>query len=269
MPLDRKLNRKSSRKSKAEGRVRSGSIREKAYVHIQKLIANGTLAAGGGISELLLAKELQSSRAPIREAMHQLAAEGFLEQNPSGGMVVAQLTRDDIVELYELREALEIFAVGKTARASMALSDKQRLQHLVDEIGVLRGELEKSGRAALDARQMERFIACDLGFHALLITMANNSRLHKIVNETRLLIRIFAIYREGHDRDSLGSIQRYHQKILDSVVKQQPEAAMAALGEHIQASQHERLNEYDRWKRENSLRRVPGFFDATKTARQS
>jgi DNA-binding GntR family transcriptional regulator len=265
MPPDRKSNRKL----KANSRARGGSIREKAYLHIQKLIANGTLAAGGGISELLLAKELQSSRAPIREAMHRLAAEGLLEQNPSGGMVVAQLTRDDVIELYELREALEVFAVGKTARAPMASSDKQRLQHLVDEIGALRHELEKSGCGALDARQMERFIACDLGFHALLISMANNSRLHKIVNETRLLIRIFAIYREGHDRDSLKNIQRYHQKILDSVVKQQPEAAMAGLAEHIQASQRERLNEYDRWKRETSLRLVPGLFDATKMARQS
>ncbi|HEY6466270.1 MAG TPA: GntR family transcriptional regulator [Candidatus Acidoferrales bacterium] len=263
------LERKLTRKSKANSRARSGSIREKAYLHIQTLIANGTLATGGGISELLLAKELQSSRAPIREAMHRLAAEGLLEQNPSGGMVVAQLSRDDIAELYELREALEVFAVGKTARTAMALPDKQRLQHLVDEIGRLRRELEKSGRMALDARQMERFIACDLGFHALLISMANNSRLHKIVNETRLLIRVFAIYREGHDRDSLKSIQSYHQKILDSVIKQQPKGAMAALGEHIQASQRERLSEFDRWKRENSLRLIPGFFHAAKTARES
>jgi len=269
MPPVRKLNRKPNQRSTANARPRGGSIREKAYLHIQKRIANGTLAAGGGISELLLAKELQSSRAPIREAMHQLAAEGLLEQNPSGGMVVAQLTRGDIVELYELREALEVFAVGKTARMPMVQPDKQRLQNLVDEIGVLRRELETSGGVALDTRQMERFIACDLGFHALLISMANNSRLHKIVNETRLLIRIFAIYREGHDRIALKNIQRYHQRILDSVVRQQPAVAMAALGEHIQASQRERLSEYDRWKRENSLRRLPGFLGAAKTAWRS
>jgi DNA-binding GntR family transcriptional regulator len=255
--------------TKTNRRGRSGSLREKAYLHIQKLIANGTLPAGGGISELLLAKELESSRAPIREAMHRLAAEGLLEQNPSGGMVVAQLARDDIVELYELREALEVFAVGKTARAPMASSDRQRLQNLVDQIGALRGELENSHRRALNPRQMERFIACDLGFHALLISMADNSRLHKIVNETRLLIRIFRIYRQGHDRDSLESIERYHQKILDAVVKQRPEVAMAALGEHIRASQRERLIEYDRSKREDSLRRVSAFLGAAKTARPS
>ncbi|HKQ85984.1 MAG TPA: GntR family transcriptional regulator [Candidatus Acidoferrales bacterium] len=241
-------------KHQAHSRSRSGSIREKAYIHIQRRIANGTLAAGSGISELLLAKELKSSRAPIREAMHQLAAEGLLEQNPSGGMVVAQLKREDIIELYELREALEVYAVGKVARTGMQPPDKLRLQRLVDEVAELRYRLEKSNRSALDSKEMERFIACDLGFHALLMSMANNSRLQRIVSETRLLIRVFAIRRAGHDRIALKSIQRYHQKVLDSVVKQRPDAAMAMLAEHIHASQRERLDEYDQWKRESSLR---------------
>lgn len=243
---------------------RGASVREKAYLHIQRSIVNGTLAAGGGISELMLAKELESSRAPIREAMHQLAAQGLLEQNPSGGMVVAQLKREDIIELYELREALEVFAVGKVARATMPPVERHRLQQLVDEIGELRRALEKTERRALDARQMQRFIACDLGFHALLMSMAENSRLQKVVQETRLLISIFAIQRAGHDQISLRSIQRYHQEILDCVSRRQPAAAMAALSEHIQASRSERLTEYDRWKRERSLSHPVSIFANTR-----
>lgn len=244
----------SKRPSRVRSHFRGGSIREKAYIHIQQRIANGTLAAGGGVSELLLSKELRSSRAPIREAMHQLAAEGLLEQNPTGGMVVTQLKREDIIELYELREALEVYAVGKVARAALRPSDKLRLQRLVDEVAGLRRELERTNRNALNSRGMARFIACDLGFHALLISMASNSRLQKIVSDTRLLIRVFAIRREGHDAVALKSIQRYHQQILDAVARQQPETAMAALAEHIRASRRERLDEYDRWKREMSLR---------------
>ena len=81
-------------------------------------------------------------------------------------------------------------------------------------------------------RQLSRslgFIACDLGFHALLMSMANNSRLQKIINDTRLLISIFAIHRGGHDRATLKSIHRYHQRILNAVAHQEPEAAMAAV----------------------------------------
>ncbi|CAN5535597.1 GntR family transcriptional regulator [soil metagenome] len=258
-----------SRKPKAHHGVRDLSIREKAYLHIQQLIAQGTLPAGSGISELLLAKELGSSRTPIREAMNQLAAEGLLRQSPGGGMVVAQLSREDIIELYELREALEVYAVGKIARIALRPADQDRLQHLVDEIRVLEKELEKSKKTHLDAKQMERFIHCDLGFHALLMSMADNSRLQKIINDTRLLISIFAMHRGGHDRAALASIHAYHQRILDGVAQQDSDAAMKAIVEHIQTSQRERLNAYDHWKRETSLRQSGAiFFDIHKMAPQ-
>jgi DNA-binding GntR family transcriptional regulator len=245
--------------------VRDVSIREKAYLYIQQLIAKGRLKPGSGISELLLAKELGSSRTPIREAMNQLVAEGLLDQSPGGGMVVSQLSREDIIGLYELRVALEVYAVGKVARLPLRPADKDRLQSLVDQIGKLEKELARSKKSTLHPAQMERFIHCDMGFHALLMSMSRNSRLQKIINDTRLLISIFAIHRRGHDAASLKSIREYHQLILDAVAKRDVGEAMNALSQHIQASQHERLNEYDEWKRESSLRQnMPVFFDIHK-----
>ena len=79
-------------------RTGATSVRERAYRHIKKLISDGILEAGSPISELLLAKELGSSCTPIREAMKQLDAEGLLEQSQNGGMTVAQLKREDIIE---------------------------------------------------------------------------------------------------------------------------------------------------------------------------
>src|ERR1700761_1537979 len=151
------------------------SMRKRAYLHIQKLLLSGKLEAGSGISEQMLAKDLGSSRTPIREAMNQLAAEGLLEQSPNGGMIVTQLGREDIIELYELREALEVYAVGKIARTPLRPVDRDRLQSLVEEISVFRKELEESGNEALDEAQMSRLLACDLGFHALLMSLAFNS----------------------------------------------------------------------------------------------
>ena len=263
MGLDKSLySVRMSPKKKPHNGTRDLSVRERAYLYIQHLIINGTLAAGGGISELSLAKELGSSRTPIREAMNQLAAEGMLEQSPSGGMVVAQLRREDIIEIYELREALEVYAVGKIARFPLSMADVDRLQHLIDEVLKLEKELEKTKKLVLDRAQMERFIGCDFGFHTLLMSMTQNSRLQKVINDTRLLISIFAIHRVGHDIKQLKRIHGYHQRILDALVKQDAEAAMSAISEHIQASQRERLNEYDRWKRETSLSQsVRPYFD--------
>jgi DNA-binding GntR family transcriptional regulator len=243
--------------------TRDLSIREKAYLHIQQQIANGTLAAGSGISELSLAKELGSSRSPIREAMNQLAAEGLLEQNSGGGMQVARLKRSDIVELYDLREALEVYSVGKIAELPLLPADKDRLQRLVDEIPRLQSELENSGEKALNDAQMQRFLAFDFEFHALLMSMTHNSRIQKIISETRLLIRIFSLHRPGHDVSLLGSIYQYHQRVLDAVANGDKQLAMQCLAEHIQASQKEQLDGFDHWRRELSLRQtLPDIFPA-------
>jgi len=74
-----------------DGRKRGDqSIRERAYIYIQRKIASGELRPGRSVSELALSKELGSSRTPIREAIGQLVAEGLLEQVHNRGAVVVQ-----------------------------------------------------------------------------------------------------------------------------------------------------------------------------------
>ena len=237
------------------------SIREKAYLHIQQQIANGKLAAGSGVSELSLAKELGSSRSPIREAMNQLAAEGLLELNSGGGMLVAQLKRSDIIELYDMREALEVYSVGRITELPLQPSDRERLQHLVDQITQLKNELESSGEQALNETQMQTFLSGDFEFHALLMSMTQNSRIQKVVSETRLLIQIFSLHRPVHDLQLLESIRQYHQRVLDAVASGDKWLAMQCLAEHIQASKKEQLNGFDEWRRESALREnVPALF---------
>lgn len=237
------------------------SIRERAYLLIQQKIASRELAPGSAVSEAALAQELGSSRTPVREALGQLVAEGLLDQTPNRGAVVVQLKRQDIIDLYELREALEVYAVGKTAARTHSQAEVTRLRQFADEILELRSELKES-QPALNAKQMQSFVACDMGFHNLLVRMAGNTRISKTVNETRLLIRIFAMHRRGHDAAALTRIHGQHAEILRAVVEQDASAATRALSSHIRESQAERLDEFDRWEHEASLRQsLPVFFD--------
>ncbi|QHS51066.1 GntR family transcriptional regulator [Edaphobacter sp. 12200R-103] len=231
----------------------SNSVRRRAYLLIQKKIASGELKAGTLISEVALAKELGSSRTPVREAAGQLLAEGLLDLSPGGGIIVTQLTRQAIRDLYELREALEVFAVGRVAQSGIRSADKDRLNHLLGETQTLLKELKSSGAAELDAEQMKRFALSDLSFHTLLIRLAANARILKVVNETRLMIRIFGIQRSGHKREELERIYRHHKAILEAVIRQEVEDSRKLLAEHIQASAKERLDEFDLWERENQL----------------
>jgi DNA-binding GntR family transcriptional regulator len=231
----------------------SKSVRRRAYLLIQKKITSGELKAGTLISEVALAKELGSSRTPVREAAGQLLAEGLLDLSPGGGIIVTQLTRQAIRDLYELREALEVFAVGRVAHNGIRSAESDRLNLILSETQDILKELRASGRTELDPDQMKRFAFSDLSFHTLLIRLAANARILKVVNETRLMIRIFGIQRSGHKREELERIYRHHKAILEAVVHQDVEGARKLLAEHIQASAKERLDEFDLWERENQL----------------
>jgi DNA-binding GntR family transcriptional regulator len=225
-----------------------------AYRYIQGKILSGEFAAGDVISELALARDIGISRTPIREAIGQLTADGFLEQVAGRGTVVKRPTRADIVELYELREALEVYAVGKVARNGLPEGDSVRLIKLCDDVLALANELNKSGDRRLNAAQMEQFIATDLHFHLLLLRAAGNHRILKVVRGTRLLIRIFAMRREGHSAIELQQIYGYHRGILEAVCASDSVLASQLCGEHIQASRQERLDQYDRWERISQIR---------------
>ncbi|HTD97588.1 MAG TPA: GntR family transcriptional regulator [Edaphobacter sp.] len=234
-------------------RKESLSARERAYRHIQEQIAQGVLGAGMPLSELLLAKELGSSRTPIREAIGQLAAEGLVEQTRNRGAVVRQMTRNDITDLYEVREALEVFAASKVAMRGVPVDDLARLQEANAGILELRDELIASGQTTLDDERIERFVRLDLSFHALIVLLTLNARMRKIINETRVLIQIFAMRRRGHDAAMLDRIWRQHTAVTEALVNRRPEEARQILSEHIQNSLRERLEEFDAWDRQNAM----------------
>ena len=68
---------------------------------------------GAALSEVSIARELGNSRGPLREAIRRLTAEGLLRRSPTGGSLVMNFSRREIAEVYELREALEVYAAGK------------------------------------------------------------------------------------------------------------------------------------------------------------
>ena len=239
---------------------RDRSVRERAYLLIQQKIARGEMRPGSAVSEVALAQELGSSRTPIREALGQMVAEGLLEQTPNRGTIVVQLRRQDIIDLYEMREALEVYAVGKVARQANSPQDLQRLESFADEILRIKNDLPKAPDATLNEKQMGRFIACDLGFHTLVLRMAANARILKTVNETRLLMRIFSIHRYGHNAALLTKIHKDHHGIFEAIADGNPAHASELMSSHIQGSQRERLAEYDEWEHESSMRETLPVF---------
>ena len=220
-----------------------GSIRL-AHQHILGKVFSGEAPAGAALSEVSLATQLGISRTPVREAMAQLVAEGVLQKS-SRGSVVAEPTRQDIIELYELREALEVYAIGKTADRPPGPRQLQTLGQLVEQVRTAAAELKKSARPVLEGEALRAFVACDLRFHTLLLQAGGNQRMLKLLDSTNLLLRIFTLRREHHTSKLLGEVYGFHRRILDAVAGGQRDRAMEVLGEHIRHSRDERLAEYD------------------------
>ena len=232
------------------------SAREKAYRALQQKMLSGEFPAGSPISEASLARELGISRSPVREAIGQLIAQGLLRPVPNRGTAVLEFGKRDIAEIYDVREALELYAVGKAAEGPIRAADVEELIRLADEMLELRDELQETGQCRLNAAQMQRFVASDLRYHDLLLRLAGNARLVKAVGDGSVLLNAFAIRRRGHDVVQLEGIHRSHRGIVDAVVGQDGAEAARLLGEHIRASKQERLQEYDDLERERAMCRA-------------
>ena len=79
------------------------SLGEHVYERLKEAIVNGEMEAGSRIIENQIADAMRISRTPVREAIHKLDRTGFLERIPSGGFVVARLTREGIEEVFGIR----------------------------------------------------------------------------------------------------------------------------------------------------------------------
>lgn len=231
-------------------------MREQAYRHIQRKILCGELPAGHVVSELTLAREIGMSRTPIREAIRQLDQEGVLKQVPRYGTVVQRLSRRDLAELYELREALEPFAVAQAA-GRVSGEDLRLLEKLCDEIAAIAAAMQKAKRATPDAAMMKRLLSADLGFHLVLLRSSGNRRMMKIVGDSRLLTGIFGTPRQAHSLAVLQETHRFHLRILRAVRTGDAEKARAAMATHIRASRDEALAHFDRAQTEVSTQDTP------------
>lgn len=220
------------------------SLRTKAYQYLQRKLLSGEWGAGDVISEQTLASELGMSRTPVREAIRHLEQEGVLEQVPRFGTRVKALDRSDLVELYELREALEPYAVAQ-ATGKLSASDAETLHRLCQEIKNVSDELREQGKTVPDAATMKRLMSVDLGFHQMLIRASGNRRMMKIVAESRLLARIFMTARQEHNLRVIEETYRYHLDILSAVESGKANVARELMAEHIRTSMKGALAHYD------------------------
>jgi DNA-binding GntR family transcriptional regulator len=220
------------------------TLRQRAYRHLREQLVCGQLRAGTQLSEPELAKQLGMSRTPVREALRQMENEGLLEYEPRFGATVRMPDRDELGDMYAVREALESYAAAEAAR-SMSPRDIQAVQRAFEEMSGISNEFRRSGKSVLEGDQLRAFIAADLAFHNTIIAASGNRYLSKILDDTRLLVRVFTSTFWQYNEEKLDEAIHFHQRLLTALQNRDSEAARLASAEAMQVARRNALRAWD------------------------
>lgn len=185
---------------------------------VQDLIMSGVFVGGDRLVEEDLATRLEVSRTPIREALHALAAQGLITR-AARTWTVRKLDVRDVREIYEIRCALEC------AAARLAAIRRSRAHvNAIDEANL-------ASRAVLHGPATD-FTPASERLHSLVVQAANNQRLAKEIDRTRLIYfsrPIAAMYTPNEIEESIAE----HETVAQAINDQDPDAAETAMRHHI------------------------------------
>lgn len=149
------------------------SLGEDVYDHLKQAIIDQDIEPGARLVENRISQMLGISRTPLREALHKLEREDWIEKIPSGGFRVMTLSREDIEETFGIRAVLEAYAARLAA-------EKHRPSDLIPLEKVM-----KQFQNCLEKKHTARLPEINTEFHDLLYAMSDSPRLIKMINQLR------------------------------------------------------------------------------------
>jgi DNA-binding GntR family transcriptional regulator len=194
------------------------TARHRVRLALHHRIMSGALPGGTRLVQSALAEEFSASARPVREALRDLAAEGFVRIEARGGAVVTELSRGDLEDIYQIRMLLEPTAAARSA----VHASEDSIVRAVRLLSALESETDAGQWARLDA-----------DFHQV-VTEAGGSRrlaaaLGNLLELSARYVRHSLLAAPGRARESNAE----HEAILRAVLKKDPPAAADAMFRHL------------------------------------
>jgi len=203
-----------------------GTLTDRLFEALQQAIVEGDIPQGSKISEPELARRYGVSRGSLREAIARLEACKLVERKHNFGARVVELSAGQLIEIFQLREALE----GMAARlAAQAMTDAE-----IDALGAL---LEQHGQQ-IEQEQGQAYFQKqgDLDFHFRIVQGSKNRQLIALLCED--LYHLLRMYRVQFGMRSKRSRQAFeeHQYLLSAIRARDPEMAELVMRQHVRSS---------------------------------
>ena len=192
------------------------NLTELAYRSIKTFILREELDEETRLTEEALASQLGISKSPVREALHSLHTEGLIRIEARRGAYLRRFSTKEVADLYDLREALEVYAVSIAQLTPALISDLHK--------STLRT------RQLLKTHDKLAHIEEDMHFHGLIAASTGNEELSRVLNNVQN--QIWLCRRKTYSLSS-STAPDAHEAILRALEAGDRAAAQAAMRDHI------------------------------------
>jgi DNA-binding GntR family transcriptional regulator len=192
--------------------------RRRVKMVLHRGIVTGTIPGGTRLVQSSVAAELAVSTRSVREALAELAAEGFVRFDQRGGAVVRELCRTELEDIFEIRMMLEPVATARAAMSAARVSLRPAIQLLV----AMESETDATRWAEHNAR-----------FHHAIDLAGNSPRLVAILKNLRELSTLYITHSVLAVPDRARRANAEHEEILRAVFGHDPAAAADAVLRHL------------------------------------
>jgi len=208
------------------------SLRDAIFNQLRQDIITGDLKPGERLREIKLAEKMGASRTPIREAIRRLEMEGLVVMVPRHGATVAGITRKQLMDVLEIRRALEELAI-ELACSRMTVAQLNELK-----------ELERDIKEQKDSTDSLALSDIDEKFHEKIYQATNNPRLIQMLAELReQMYRYRLEYMKAMDKRN--KLVTEHNRILKAIETGDVEMGKNAIRVHINSQEEEILAKID------------------------
>jgi DNA-binding GntR family transcriptional regulator len=204
------------------------TIRRKIYEHLREQLLSGKIQPHQHLIEAKIARDIGTSRTPVREALHSLELEGLIESIPRVGYVVKPISEQEVEEICEIRAAIE----GLAARWAMEKAHEKLVIELQKNIFIAEDKVSKG--------DVRAFVDMDAKFHEIISKFSGSQRLLELAQTLRrhmLRYRIQSIYLVDNVLMAIDG----HKGILRAIEKRNLGEVNKAIQHHMEQSKKDIL----------------------------
>lgn len=213
-----------------DGAKTTTSSLERAYGFIKEKIINLEFTPGQKLPAQGLAKSLQVSRTPVREALARLEQEGLVRRDGGWGYVVLGISFKEIFDLFKVRESLEVLA----ALEALPFMDKEKLQSL-------KAIIDQSARYLKDNDNI-RFRIESRHYHMTLAAYSHNDLLIHMLSSINDRVRLVAAMQLDLRTARAQEILAENRAIQKALESGKPDAVRVAVLAHVNNARRSLLN---------------------------